>query len=341
MSILSLAPERLRDLRAALARPVHIDRVGLQAAVLAFALVATTACGDSGPTSNTLVSPQAAVAGGPSAAKGKPTAVTPDGKGIGTLEQTGVQRTRYRVEFHLGQVMTSTSNVYLIWYGNWANDPAPLIIQDLVIGLGGSPYFTVNTLYPDASGAAPSGGLIFGGAVNDLYSRGPTLSDQDIKDIVLEQMAVQSIPVDPRGIYVVLTTPDVTASSGWADRYCAFHDFVMRNGGSHKIVYVGSPRRSPSRCAPQLTGPNGDYNADGMASLVAAELFNATVDPVFNAYYDKLGLEPADKCAWSYGETYTTPNGARANVRLGSRDFLLQQLWVPTKKGGQCALARP
>ena len=322
-------------------RSFPINQRGLHGAVSVLALVVTAACRDGAPTGTTSVPPEATVASAVSAAKGKPAAAAPNGKGIGTLQQTGVQRTRYRVEYHLGQVMTGTSNVYLIWYGNWTNEPAPTIIRDLVIGLGGSPYFRINTLYPDASGAAPSGGLIFGGAVIDLYSRGPTLSDQDIKDIVLEQMAVQSIPVDPRGIYVVLTTPDVTASSGWAESYCAFHDFVMRNGGSHKIVYIGSPRRSPTRCAPQLIGPNGDYNADGMASLVAAELFNATVDPVFNAYYDKLGLEPADKCAWSYGATYTTPNGAQANVRLGNRDFLLQQLWVPTKKGGQCALALP
>ncbi len=38
--------------------------------------------------------------------------------------------------------------------------------------------------------------------------------------------------------------------------------------------------------------------------------------------------ENGDKCAWQWGSTYTAANGARANVRLGSRDFLLQTNWV-------------
>jgi hypothetical protein len=76
-----------------------------------------------------------------------------------------------------------------------------------------------------------------------------------------------------------------------------------------------------------------------MASILAAELSNTITDPGFTAWYDKFLYEQADKCAWSYGTTYTTTNGARANVHLGARDYLLQQLWVPSARGGSCALA--
>ena len=169
---MSLAPVRLRDLRAVLGRSFPINQRGLHGAVSVLALAVTAARRDGAPTGATSPPPHATVAHGSSGGKGKPTAALPDGKGIGTLQQTDGQRTRYRVEYHLGQAMTATSNVNLIWYGNWTNEPAPTIIRDLVIGLGGSPYCRINTLYPDASGAAPSGGLIFGGAVNDLYSRG-------------------------------------------------------------------------------------------------------------------------------------------------------------------------
>ena len=45
-----------------------------------------------------------------------------------------------------------------------------------------------------------------------------------------------------------------------------------------------------------------------------------------------------DKCAWTFGATYSSgSNGAVANVRLGSRDFLIQQNWV-NAYGGYCAL---
>ena len=45
-----------------------------------------------------------------------------------------------------------------------------------------------------------------------------------------------------------------------------------------------------------------------------------------------------DKCAWSFGSTYTASNGAAANMRIGHRDFLIQRLWV-NAYGGYCSLA--
>jgi hypothetical protein len=75
-----------------------------------------------------------------------------------------------------------------------------------------------------------------------------------------------------------------------------------------------------------------------MVSLIASELFNIVTDPQGTAWYDRLGLEGADKCAWTYGTTYLAANGRPANVHLGQRDYLLQQLWVPGKNGGACGL---
>ncbi len=58
-----------------------------------------------------------------------------------------------------------------------------------------------------------------------------------------------------------------------------------------------------------------------------------------NAWYDIDGEENADKCAWMFGNTYTVGStAALANVRLGTRDFLLQQNWV-NANGGYCSLS--
>lgn len=95
------------------------------------------------------------------------------------------------------------------------------------------------------------------------------------------------------------------------------------------------------QCAPQAVGPNGTLEADAAASLVAATIFGAITDPYFNAWFDRLGLEGGDKCAWDFGTTYTAPNGALANVHIGPRDFLLQRYWMPTRNGGTCSIAAP
>ena len=70
-----------------------------------------------------------------------------------------------------------------------------------------------------------------------------------------------------------------------------------------------------------------------MATVVVNEPFNSIVDPERTGWFDKFLLEPADRCAWDFGTTYTATNGARANVSLGGRVYLLQQLWVPGNRG--------
>ena len=54
-----------------------------------------------------------------------------------------------------------------------------------------------------------------------------------------------------------------------------------------------------------------------MASIIAHELEEAVTDPDLNAWYDSRGYENADKCAWTFGTTYTAANGAEANMTLG------------------------
>jgi hypothetical protein len=74
-----------------------------------------------------------------------------------------------------------------------------------------------------------------------------------------------------------------------------------------------------------------------MASIVSHELEEATTDPDLNAWYDRRGEENADKCAWTFGQTFTASNGSKYNMVLGSRQYLIQQNWV-NASGGYCAV---
>nr|MDQ5837807.1 EXORDIUM family protein [Acidobacteriota bacterium] len=90
----------------------------------------------------------------------------------------------------------------------------------------------------------------------------------------------------------------------------------------------------------QTTGPNGNAGVDGMLSVVAHELEEATTDPdPHTGWADSGGAENADKCAWTFGHfQYQTANGAWANVHLGTRDFLIQRnLWHQTS-GDLCMI---
>jgi len=290
------------------------------------ALLAIVGCGDTSP----LAPPRSAAAELSVLAKAPS---RPTGTGMGLIGSKG-NRTKSNVEYHGGALMLSTTHVYFIWYGNWSGSTAPPILTDLASNLGGSAYWDAVTRYRTPIGSGPANAVQYSGSVNDAYSRGTTLVNYDIGFIVADAiLGSQTLPPDPDGVYVVFTSADVNETSGFGTQYCGFHSILGVNGMTTKVVFVGHPDRAPSNCKPQSVGPNGDAAADAMANVLVNSLFNTIVDPEFTGWYDKFQLEPADKCAWNFGTTYTTTNGARANVALGGRNYLLQQFWVPARSG--------
>lgn len=150
-------------------------------------------------------------------------------------------------------------------------------------------------------------------------------------------LSTSRLPKDPNAVYFVLTSQDVTATSGFCTQYCGWHAHASIAGVDIKYAFVGNPARCPTSCSEQSTGPNGSDGADGMASIIAHELVEAVTDPDLNGWYDSRGYENADKCAWTWGTTYKAANGALANMKLGSRDFLIQMNWK-NLVSGYCSL---
>lgn len=241
------------------------------------------------------------------------------------------------ISYHGGPVMLGTTNVYYIWYGNWGSNSATNILTDFATSIGGSPYFNINSTYHNGSNTHVSNSVKYSGAATDSYSLGKSLSDANIQTIVSSAISGGKLPKDSNAVYFVLTSSDVTASSGFCTQYCGWHTHGTIGGSDIKYSFVGNPDRCPSSCSAQTTSPNGNAGADGMASIIAHELEEAVTDPDLNAWYDSRGYENADKCAWTFGTTYTA-NGAKANVKIGQRDYLIQQNWV-NNGSGYCAMS--
>ena len=267
--------------------------------------------------------------------------------------------TTSKITYHNGPVLTGASDVYVIWYGCWSQScgnadsfDTQLIVSEFLSTLGFSPYFQINSTYPDSSGVAPSGGLLYGGAeVDPFHSHGVELTSDDIQGIISDLVLGSRLPLDPAGVYLVLASPNVAAG---AVGFCSavntppHHGIGVVLGTSFRYGFVGDPRRCPSLEAPQfvasdgmtlLPTPNANLAADAMASNIAHVLSTIVTDPFGGAWYDRYGLENADKCQNTFGQTFTTANGARANIHLGSRDYLIQQNWVNDRKG-RCAMSQ-
>lgn len=246
--------------------------------------------------------------------------------------------------YHGGPIMLRTPHIYFIWYGTWdgsgahgtnttSDSPATqTLLDNLITGLNGSPYEHIETTYYNASNAPATGLLHLGSSTADAYSQGSTLSDASIKAIVAAHAGVD-LPLDGNGIYFVLTSSDVNETSGFCNVYCGWHTHGSINGRNLKYAFVGNPDRCPSACEAQATSPNNDSGGDGMANIISHEQEEAITDPVLNAWYDTLGRENADKCAWKFGFESTAANGSKYDVVLNGTQYLIQKNWVHSGNG--------
>src|SRR6266545_549501 len=258
--------------------------------------------------------------------------VLPDGKGNRPIHvpeppglsnpNTGAKASGNGIFYHGGPVMLGTVNVYYIWYGNWAGNSATTILTDFAQSIGGSPYYNINTTYTNGAGTALANSVAYAGSTTDNYSQGTSLTDSQIRTVVSSAITGGKLPSDANGVYFVLTSADVTASSGFCTQYCGWHTHGTISGADIKYAFIGNPDRCPSACSVQTTSPNGNAGADGMVSIIAHELEEAATDPDLNAWFDRRGYENADKCAWTFGTEYTAANGSKANMQLGSLHFL-------------------
>src|SRR5207244_3981432 len=196
--------------------------------------------------------------------------------------------------YHGGPVMTSQANIHYIWYGNWGSNSAIGILEYLARNIAPSSWFNINTTYPNGSSQRPVNSAFFGGSVMnpDTSKYGVNLSDGNIRSIVADQQ-----PNDPNGVYFVLTSADVNATSGFCTQYCGWHTHGSMAGPDNvsrdiKYAFIGNPDRCPNACEWQTSvSPNGNPGADGMASIIAHELAESVTDPDLNAWYDARGQE--------------------------------------------------
>lgn len=183
------------------------------------------------------------------------------------------------------------------------------------------------------------------------YTHGTTPNDDDIAKVVGETVAAGLLPPDVDGIYFVLTSADVVEGSYWGgfcSDYCAWHGNQTILGSNYRIGFVGDTGscefcnlRDEYVDAGFQVSPNEDWSVDSMATAMLHELVESATDPDANtnvAWQDAYGQENGDKCAWTFGQPYETPNHSVANMPIGTRNYMIQQNWVLDSDGGHCAL---
>ena len=244
------------------------------------------------------------------------------------------------VTYHQGGSIIAKPRVYVIWYGDWRkNSCSPedgrtstsSILMDLVKNIGDSKWNGINSTYYQMTNGRKtfvSDGIEYGGCVVDFGSLGLTLDGDTgptVADVVDAQLEQGKLRKDSSGVYIVLTATNVDVS-GFLTLFCGYHSYYSLPNMDIKYALIGDPSLNMSGCVSQVTiSPNGNPAADGMASVVAHELIEPISDPLLDAWYDELGYENADKCAFRYGTVTKATDGSYSNMQIGNRRFLIQQ----------------
>lgn len=245
-----------------------------------------------------------------------------------------------KITYHSGGTIISEPNIYVIWYGNWdakscsaphGTSSTPSIINDFLGSLGESDWNKINTTYyqllnDQKTFVQPTAEVK--GCTVDAGSQGLSLdtdTGKQVSDVVEHALKRKAFNTDPNGVYLVLTASNVTVAD-FMTLFCAYHWVYDNAQATIKYAFIGDASMNLSQCAPQISNsPNGNPAADAMVSVIAHEFVEAVSDPEGTSWYDQVGLENADKCAWTYGKASKTSNGSFANMTLGDRQYLVQQ----------------
>lgn len=212
------------------------------------------------------------------------------------------------------------------------------VIGEFLRSLGRSSYWSINNEYTDNVGGAHkvANSLTYTRYyANNVAAPGPgaNVSDASIRTMLASIVGSAGLPFDQQTIYTVFSGAGVNLGGGFGTQYCAYHGYFARPGHPGQwILYAVLPRAADfvGSCTAVNTPASGspnEFSADAVINLLATQLDRGVTDPGLNAWFDASGIENAGKCPWLFAPTYTVSNGSSANVRLGSRDYLIQQNW--------------
>ncbi|XP_024356807.1 protein PHOSPHATE-INDUCED 1 [Physcomitrium patens] len=283
------------------------------------------------------------------------------------------------VKYHKGPILTGDRKcvlkVHVVYYGSWSltqkaivhsflnsfSTPKPATRFPTVKG-----WWAITKGFRNTKRSPVAPNVVLGSQVHDWkYSLGKNLKQADIEKLVVSSLK-KGLVLDPAGLYVVLTGPDV-AVQGFCSSLCATHSVIPAQSLTkrNKLPYVwvgNSAKFCGGYCAwpffkpapgtgpdtPPLKAPNGDAGVDGMIINIAGMIAGAATNPYGNGYFQgdpRDPLEVAGVCAGTYGpnafpgypgDLLVDSKGASFNVHgARGRKYLVPWMYHPGTK--QCA----
>ncbi len=248
-----------------------------------------------------------------------------------------------------GPVMKSSVTYAIFWEPSTLPDNSPTqvsptynsLLERYLGDVGGSSLYNVNTEYYDTSGHITNNSTFGGSWVDtsaypasdctDTATPGNCLIDTDIQTEVQKAMTANHWTGGLTHLFFVFTSLnegscfDATSAACSFTQYCGYHSYFT-DSSNNSVIYANMPYTGTSLdgCGVPAS-PNNDADADSTISVTSHEEMESVTDPLLNAWYDGLGNEIGDKCAWNFG-TLGLDNGS-ANESWNNNFYLVQQEW--------------
>jgi hypothetical protein len=204
---------------------------------------------------------------------------------------------------HGGQVITSAHVVFIFWGPSFNNAASPdfAYAQQLQLfrnQFGTTGEYNTITQYTGSNGVVALANLAGGTA--DLFDT--TTPPTNVTDAVVQgevNKYLSTHAFDANAVYEVVIPSSSYSSSGTSTScggprlsYCAYHGNYSSSG--HNVRYSIEPYPSCSGCS-----VSGWTAAQNQEHFVCHETREAVTDPDGTTWWDRLGNEADDKCAWS------------------------------------------
>ena len=261
------------------------------------------------------------------------------------------------ISYHGGPVLQAGTRVVAIYWASspiYVGGPTPgthgagsadgSLVGYFLGHLGGSTYFNINSTYTDGSARPIVNSVTYTGywANNaNVPADGANVTDAQMLAMLSSGFTSGALTYDSQTLYAIFTAGTVNLGGGFGTQYCAYHwnGNVSTPSGSRNALYAAMPYDHAYPGACDVIGgsaANGSFDpgADAEVNTLGHETEETTTDPFGTAWFDSRGFENADKCAWTFGSTYTSSAGGVANMKIGTKDFLVQQNWVNANGGG-------
>lgn len=260
-----------------------------------------------------------------------------------------------RAQYSGGLILAPVPTVYFIYYGDWeTTSPGSVaIINEWASNLSNSSLWSslstyyykkvTNgiTTYVNVSSTINFGGYV----IENTNPYGTTLNTPSIHALIQTQITNGVFPYSNMSVYMVVFSPE-TKYTYFCAGTCGWHSHAPLAGsttGERFVFGVSGSCGHCSGCGTRLGDltPNGNKNADNTLNVVWHEIAEAVTDPYISAWFREQ--EIADFCQWTYTTatqgTYLASNGAWANTKVGTKDYLVQPVW--SNVYNRCVLQHP